>query len=58
MDWVLLLVLSCNPRGYSPLKVTRVLFVPFRGLNFWIGSAKGALKQTPVLFYYCTRRVK
>ena len=50
MDWVLLLVLSCNPRGYSPLKVTKVLFVPFRGLNFWIGSAKGALKQTPVLF--------
>ena len=28
------------PRGgYSPIKVTGVLVVPFRGLNLWIGTA-------------------
>ena len=26
-------------RGYSPIKVTGVLVVPFRGLNLWIGTA-------------------
>ena len=25
--------------GYSPIKVTGVLVVPFRGLNLWIGTA-------------------
>ena len=25
--------------GYSPIKVTEVLVVPFRGLNLWIGIA-------------------
>ena len=25
--------------GYSSVKVTEVLVVPFRGLNFWIGTA-------------------
>ena len=24
--------------GYSPIKVTGVLVVPFRGLNLWIGT--------------------
>ena len=24
--------------GYSPVKVTGVLVVPFRGLNLWIGT--------------------
>ena len=24
--------------GYSPIKVTGVLVVPFRGLNLWIGN--------------------
>ena len=26
-------------RGYSPVKVTGVLVVPFRGSNLWIGTA-------------------
>ena len=25
--------------GYSPIKLSGVLVVPFRGLNLWIGSA-------------------
>ena len=29
------------PGGYSPIKVTGVLVVPFRGLNLWIGNAYG-----------------
>ena len=27
--------------GYSPIKVTGLLVVPFRGLNLWIGNAYG-----------------
>ena len=30
------------PGGYSPIKVTGVLVVPFRGLSLWIGTAEGA----------------
>ena len=30
------------PGGYSPIKVTGVLVIPFRGLNLGIGTAQGA----------------
>ena len=32
--------------GYSPIKVTEVLVVPFRGLNLWIGIAWGEPEMT------------
>ena len=28
-----------SPAGYSPIKVTGVLVVPFRGFHLWIGTA-------------------
>ena len=32
-------VIMSKSRGYSPIEVTGVLVVPFRGLNLWIGTA-------------------
>ena len=34
--------LHIRGEGYSPIKVTGVLVVPFRGLILWIGTAWGA----------------
>ena len=28
--------------GYSPIKATGLLVVPFRGLNLWIGTTEGS----------------
>ena len=38
----LLCISGIQGEGYSPIKVTGVLVVPFRGLILWIGTAWGA----------------
>ena len=38
-NWRSLLAGGAGGGGYSPIKVTGVLVVPFRGLNLWIGTS-------------------